>query len=93
VIPRSQEVLTYQRRRRVARWSIVINLTAFLGLASSSVIVDIIDQSGAWSQWVVSGAAVIATVYLALIERRRVRGWLLQRQFNRSSGVDKTNAR
>jgi hypothetical protein len=77
----------------MARWSIMVNLTAFLIVASSSVIVDVFDQTGAWSHWVVSGAALIATIHIAVIERPRVRGWLLQRQFNRPSDRGKTNAR
>jgi hypothetical protein len=76
----------------MARWAIVANLTAFVGIASSSVIIDVLDQSGAWSHWVVSGAALIATIHAAVIEWPRVRGWLLQRQVNRPSGRGKTNA-
>jgi hypothetical protein len=77
----------------MARWAILANLTTFLGIASSSVIIDVLDQSGAWSQWVVSGAAVIAAIYVAWIERPRVRGWFLQLQFKRPSDRGKMDAR
>jgi len=89
----SHEVLAYQRRQRLKRWSIVINVTTLLVVTSSSVVLDIRDQSAAWSQWVVSGAAAIAAIYAALIERPRLHAWLLQRQFNQSSYYGKNDAR
>lgn len=92
-LPPSQEVLAHQRRQRVRRWSIVVNLTTLLGVTTSSVIVDVSDQSAAWSQWVVSGAAAIAAIHAALIQQPRLQGWLLQRQFNRPSYRGKTDAR
>jgi len=92
-VPPSGEVFAYQRRQRVGRWSLVVNLTTLLAVTCSSVIVDISDHSAVWSQWVVSGAAAIAAIYAALIERPGIHGWLLQRQFNRPSYQGKTDAR
>jgi hypothetical protein len=92
-LPPSREVVAYQRQQRLRRWSIIINLMTFLVVTVPSVIIDFNDQSAAWSQWVVSGAAVTAAIYAAVIERSRLRGWLLQRQFNRPSYQCNTNAR
>ena len=91
--PQSREVMAYQRRQRLARWSIVVNLATFLGVASSSVIIDVLDQSEMWSPWVVLVAAVIAAMYVAVIERHRVRARRLQRQFDRLNNRGRHDAR
>jgi hypothetical protein len=59
------------------------SLATFVGIAASSVTIDVTDQSAAWAQWVVAGAAAIAAIFAAVIERPWIHGWLLQRQFDR----------
>ena len=90
-LPPSREVLAYQRRQRLGRWSIVVALAMFLAVTASSVIVDVSDHSAAWSQWVILGATAIAVIYAALIERLRLHAWLLQRQFSQPSYYGKTD--